>query len=391
MATEALIKKEMLGWAIRRSLGNLDDAAKYLKIDKYKLEKWEKGEAYPTFNQAQEIARKLKIPFGYLYLSGPPDESLPLPDLRVKPGTQSIRPSPDFLEILYSAMRKQEWYRDYMTNEDVDPVPFVSRYTMSSPIETVANDVRKALNLDEDFRQKTRDKMDFYTKLVEQTEASGVLVMRSSIVGNNTRRKLDPNEFQGFAMSDKYAPLVFVNQNDYLSAQIFTLMHELAHIWLGVSGVSIQDYLIEPIVQDEVIQRRANEIAAEILVPADELFFRWQSYHDIDQGLEDLTRYYRVSIFVVLRRIYTLGIIPFSLYQAKYSELKQGIYHKKKGGGGGLQPIFSRNSTTITTALLNAVSEGTVLPSHASKLLNVKPTTLYNMQAFLAGKGTLRA
>ncbi len=392
MAVQALITKEMLKWAIQRSTGNLDEAAKYLKINKIKLEAWEKGESHPTFNQAQEIAKKLKIPFGYLYLTTPPDESLPLPDLRVKPGTPSRKPSPDFLEVLYSALRKQEWYRDYLVDEEADPISFVNRYSMSSPVETVAEDIRRTLNLDNDFRQKTRDQADYYTKLVGRVEESGVLVMRSSIVGNNTRLKLDPEEFQGFAMSDIYAPLLFINQNDYQSAQIFTLMHELAHIWLGVSGVSIQDYLEMPIIQDEQTQHRANEIAAEILVPSKDLISHWQEQYDIDQELEVLRRYYRVSIFVVLRRVYTLGLIPFAQYRVKYNELKAKIPHRKKGGGGGgYQPLFSRNSTTLTTTLLNSVSEGNILPTQASKLLNVKPTTLYNMQAYLAGKGATRA
>ncbi len=388
MTVNALITKEMLEWARKRTLGTLDDAAKYLKIDKTKLEAWEQGRSQPTFNQAQDIARKLKIPFGYLYLSKPPDESLPLPDLRVKPGTAPKNPSPDFLEILYDAMRKQEWYRDYLIAEDADPVPFVSRYSISSPVETVANDIRQTLNLDEKFRRKTRDQGGFYNKLVEQIESSGVLVLRTSIVASNTKRKLDPKEFQGFAMPDTLAPLIFVNQNDYLSARIFTLMHELVHIWMGVSGVSIQDYLEMHSKQDEPTQRRANEIAAEILVPAKDLRSRWQKYHDIDQGLEELRLYYRVSIFVVLRRAYDLGMISFDAYHSKYDELIKGITPKKKGGGGGsYQTYFSRNSSVLATTILNSVSEGKMLPTQASKLLNVNPRTLYNMQDYLAGKG----
>lgn len=392
MTVNALITKEMLEWARKRTLGSLDDAAKILKINKTKLEAWENGRSQPTFNQAQDIARKLKIPFGYLYLSKPPDESLPLPDLRVKPGTPPKDPSPDFLEILYDAIRKQEWYRDYLIAEDADPVPFVNRYSMSSPIETVAKDIRQTLNLDEKFRKKARDQTNFYTKLVEQVESSGVLVLSTSIVGSNTKRKLDPKEFQGFAMPDALAPLIFVNQNDYLSARIFTLMHELVHIWMGVSGVSIQDYLERPVNQNERTQRRANEIAAEILVPAKDLISRWQAYADIDEGLDELRKYYKVSVFVILRRIYDLGMVSFDTYHSKYDELIEGIVPKKKGGGGGgYQTYFSRNSTTITTTILNSVSGGKMLPTQASKLLNVNPRTLYNMQQYLGGKGISNA
>lgn len=384
MAVRALITKEMLQWARQRTFGSLDEAASRLGVDKEKLVAWEKGESQPTFRQAEKIAKKLKIPFGYLYLSEPPDESLPLPDLRVKPGTPPRDPSPDFLDVLYDAMRKQEWYHEYLRGEEADPVPFVGRYSEDAHVETVAEDIRSTLGLTERFRQRTRNMGDFYRRLVEQAESAGVLVMRNSVVGNNTRRPLDPNEFQGFAMPDNLAPLVFVNQKDYLSAQIFTLMHELAHIWMGVSGVSIQDYLERPTVQSELSQRTANEIAAETLVPSKELALRLRNYDDLDQSLTALQGHFKVSVFVVLRKMYALGELPFEVYRSEYEELRKGIKPKKPGGGGGLATYFSRNSTTIATTLLHSVAEGKTLPTQAASLLNVRPATVYNMKDYLA-------
>ena len=384
MPTMAFITKEMLTWARERTFGGLDEAAKGLRVGKDRLEKWEKGESYPTFNQALDLAKRLKIPFGYLYLSSPPDESLPLPDLRVKPGTPPRKPSPDFLEVLYDAMRKQEWYREYLLNEGSDPVPFVGRYDLSAHVEDVAEDIRKTLGLTNKFRDQTRNNDEFFTKLVGKTERAGVLVIRSSIVGNNTRRSLDPDEFQGFAMSDNLTPLIFINQNDYMSAKIFTLMHELAHIWMGISGVSVEDYLKRSINNNELIQRRANEIAAETLVPKKDFLSRWFTYDDIDIGVNELQRYYRVSAFVILRRAFEVCDMPYEVYHSKYEELRSEIKPRQKGGGGGYQTLFSRNSNTITTSVINSVSEGKTLPTQASTLLNVRPATIYNMQAFLA-------
>jgi Zn-dependent peptidase ImmA (M78 family) len=281
-------------------------------------------------------------------------------------------------------MRKQEWYHSYLQDEYADPIPFVGRFSNTSPIETVANDIRQTLGLNDEFRNQTRSKDHFYVRLVEQAEIAGVLVMRNSVVGNNTHRPLDPNEFQGFAMLDSLAPLVFINQKDYLSAQIFTLMHELAHIWMGISGVSVQDYLESPVSQDEITQRQANEVAAEILVPRRDFISRWRSQVDPDQGLKTLQRHYRVSIFVILRRAYELGEIPFDYYRSTYYQLRSKITSKKKGGGSGYRNLFTRNSTTITISLLNSVSEGKTLPTQASSLLNVRPAVIYNLQKYLA-------
>jgi Zn-dependent peptidase ImmA (M78 family)/DNA-binding XRE family transcriptional regulator len=383
MASLAFINNEILTWARKRTLGPIDDATKKLKVTREKLEAWEKGESYPTYIQAIDLAKKLKIPFGYFYLSEPPDESLPLPDLRVKPGTLSQKPSPDFLDVLYDAMRKQEWYHDYLINEGADSLPFVGRYTITSEIDIIANDIRIALGLDDKLRNQAIDNSAFFSKIVKQAETAGVLVLRNSVVGNNTHRSLDPNEFQGFAMSDKYAPMVFVNQNDYLSARIFTLMHELAHIWMGISGVSIQDYLKRPIIENDLIQTRANQIAAETLVPRKDFISRWENYDDVNIGLEELAKHYKVSIFVILRRALEIDVIPYDFFNNKYEELKSKIRPKGKSGGNGLSTLFSRNSHTFTVSILNSVAEGKTLPTQASSLLNVSLKTLYNLQTYL--------
>lgn len=103
---EAFINSNMLRWARERTLGSIEDAASSLKVKVEKLAAWERGEVRPTFRQAQDLAKKLKVPFGYLYLSEPPDEVLPLPDLRTTSGSSPRKPSPDFLEVLYDALRK---------------------------------------------------------------------------------------------------------------------------------------------------------------------------------------------------------------------------------------------------------------------------------------------
>jgi len=386
---EALITPKVVRWARQRARLSTAEVAKRINVSQPdRLHAWEQEgtEDRPTFRQARHLADVLHVPFGYLFLSEPPTEELPLPDLRTKYGAAAMEPSPDFLEVIYDALRKQEWYHDYLLDQDADPVPFVGRYTETTPVNTVAEDIRRTLRLDQSLRRQARNNDDYFRLLVRRAEEARVLVLRNSVVGNNTHRPLDPEEFQGFAKSDSLAPLVFVNQNDYLSAQIFTLLHELAHIWIGASGISDPDYLERPVSESAVYQRRADQIAAEALVPAKDFGLRWDSYSHDEDRLSQLRSHYRVSVFVLLRRAYDLGKLSLAEYLSNYDELRQQIKPKPPGGGGGYNSLFSRNSYAVTTAVLHSVIEGKLPPTEGATLLNVRPPTLYNMERHLASR-----
>jgi Zn-dependent peptidase ImmA (M78 family) len=244
----------------------------------------------------------------------------------------------------------------------------------------IAADIRNTLGIDGQFRQTCQTWEHFLTKFVQKAEGARVLVLRSSFVGSQTRRSLDVDEFRGFAISDTLAPLVFINSRDAKAAQIFTLANELAHLWIGASGISNPDYMESPGHQWHATDRHCDNIAAEVLVPADDFTIAWGNSKSFDDNVEDLAKRYKVSAFVVLRRAFNLDKIQADMYRRKYRELLSDSIKARQGGGTFYPTFLARNSTTFTTTLMVAAAEGRVSQKEAALLLNVRLATLPSVE-----------
>jgi len=391
--TEALVTPQLIEWARKRYHPAIGIAAEKLNIKPDKLEAWEKGDERPTFRQAQSLAQKLRIPFGYLFLSAPPEEKLPLPDLRVVAGTQPHPPSPDFSDLLNDVLRKQRWYREYQESEGAQPVPFIGRFTLHSNPETVAADIRDTLGINDKMRQESENWELFLLKFVQRAENAGVLVLRSGIVGNNPYRPLNVEEFRGFAISDNLAPVIFINGQDAKSAQIFTLAHELAHLWIGESGISNPEYGKRSSQQQHIIDRFCDQVAAETLLPKQDFLSHWQDNKTLKDNLQALAARYRVSELVVLRRAYENDKLDTDDYYTQYQELL-AEHRRRKGreaGGNFYLNLLARNSNRLTITLLVAAAEGRVSIMDTARLLNVKVKTLPKIQNELLKRGSPNA
>lgn len=387
--TEAFITAELIKWARKRHNLSPDAVAKKVNVGVSRFSAWENGDARPTLNQARNLAQKLNIPFGYLYLSTPPTEDLPLPDLRRVAGASPRKPSPEFLDVLQDALRKQQWYHEYLESEDAPPLDFVGRFRITDEVTTVAADVRNMLSIDDDLRNKVRHWEQFLTEFIRKAEGVGVLVLRNGVVGSNTHRPLDVEEFRGFAISDTLAPLVFINSKDAKTAQIFTLAHELAHLWIGESGVSNPDYSERPDQQENAIDRHCDSVAAEVLVPGDDFVARWNDFTTLEDNLNTLVHRYRVSAFVILRRAFEYEKVQSDTYRTKLKDLLR-MQKRKDGDGGGnfYTNVLTRNSNIFTTTLITATVEGRVPPREAASLLNVvNLATFRKIETHLLGAG----
>jgi len=255
-----VVKPEMFRWALER--GGFGPGALAERFPR--LEAWERGEAQPTLKQLESFAQATHTPVGYLFLPEPPVERVPIPDFRTMGNERLRRPSADLLDTVYLCQQRQEWYRDFARTEGEAPLPFVGSVSLTSDIEETAARICGALGFDLEERRRTPTWTEALRRFIGQADELGVLVMVSGVVGSNNRRKLNPEEFRGFALADPLAPLVFVNGADTKAAQMFTLAHELAHIWLGQSALSDVAPVYSPSHATEIW---CNQVAAEFLVP----------------------------------------------------------------------------------------------------------------------------
>jgi len=379
---EAYITRTMLTWARERLNESRQLLAHRMHVNPAKLEAWEDGTALPSIRQARELARKLRIPLGYLYLSTPPIENIPLPDLRTMAHAPVQKPSPDFLDVIYDAFRKQQWYREYLISESVPKIEFIGKFNLTENPLRIATDIQATLGIDDELRRSSYSWEQFLTALIRRAEKARILVLRNGVVGNNTYRKLDVQEFRGFAICDDIAPLVFINGSDYKTAQIFTLAHELAHFWIGQGGISNPNYMLRADQQSNQIDQLCDNVAAEVLVPRNAFVVNWDDLRELDYNLDRLATNFRVSSFVILRRAYTLDKISTNVFHAKYNELLTKVRPKPDDSGGDFHNLLkSRNSLTLTSTLIAGVVEGTILPSEAARLLNMRVGSLRNIES----------
>jgi Zn-dependent peptidase ImmA (M78 family)/DNA-binding XRE family transcriptional regulator len=380
MATpQAHINPSMLRWARSRVGFNLQAAAKAAHVKPEQLERWEMGDDLPTFKQAQNVAHALHAPFGFFFLQQPPKEAPLLPDLRTVGGAPVEKPSVNLLETIQHTLQRQAWYADYQQDQGTQPLPFVGRFTANTAPRTVAADIRKVLRVDVEQGQRQWDV--YQRELIQAAERAGILVMRSGIVGSNTRRKLDVGEFRGFAISHLTVPVVFINAADAPAARLFTLLHELAHIWLGSSGIS--NATPGSTHREEVA---CNAIAGEFLAPAEIFHQAWANASpDLAARLAELARRFHVSQLVVMRRALDLSLMDRETYNNFYLTELERFRQAESQGGSYYRNAGSKNSTRFAKAVIAEAFSGRLLLRDAGKLLGVQPA---NLRAFAEQLGT---
>ena len=378
MAAQLTIGPEMLRWALSRS----DKTAETLPkpIGSY-LNDWLTGVKGPTIGQLEKFAKATHTPFGYFFLDSPPDIKLPIADFR-QGANKKHQPSVDLIETIESCQRRQDWYRDYLIEIEEDRLPYVGSLDVCSSVVDAAKSISRVIGFS--LSERKRKAGDNFNTLMNSAENAGILVMVNSIVGNNTKRSLDYNEFRGFSLADEYAPLIFINGSDYKAAQLFTLAHELAHIWLGESGIS--DASEDGISSKRKTEKWCNSVAAELLVPQSVLEDEFSHESSVEAEKDRFKKILGVSGAVVLRRFYDVDLISkeefeksFQKEVAFYREMEKVKKDRQKNSSGG--PSFhkvlpKRVSHTFAKAVISSAAVGRTSFRQACALVGVKGPTL---------------
>lgn len=366
------VQPKILDWAETRSLQDGD----LLRAHFPKLDEWIEGTVQPTLRQLEDFADFTHTPFGFMMLHEPPIERLPIPDFRTMPSGRYERPSPDLLETIYICQERQDWYRDFMREIDEKTLPFVGKETIRSDVITVAAEIRKTIGLDIAERRSYPTWQDALRSFIAHADDSGILVMCNGVVGNNNHRTLDPQEFRGFVLADALAPLIFINGSDSKSAQMFTLAHELAHVWLGSTALS--DVPVGNTAQNET-ERWCNKVAAEILVPENVFRDTFNEHASRDEVIQRMSRAFKVSTLVILRRMLDLGYLPSSEYWDRYHREEDRLRNIPKGNGGNFfLTQAARASKRFTRALIISTLEGHTLHRDAFRYLGLTKIDTFN-------------
>ena len=349
MSTHVAVTQSVLAWALQRADRSYEKTVKKFP----KLEAWLSGDALPSLRELEKFASFTHVSLGALIMPEPPDETLPIADMRTRDSKVIERPSGNLLDTINRYQQFQDWYHDYAREQGAEKLPFLGSASTQDNPHMVARRVRELLRLD---RVNATSPDQWRRDIVKALEDVGVLVMMSGIVGNNTHRPLSTDEFRGFCLYDVLAPLIFVNlAGESYGAQNFTLVHEFAHLLAGHSALSGGDHLLGGTGEEAW----CNRVAALALLPDDAL-----AAFDAAQSVQDYrvaARRFGVSAEVALHRLCSARRIDEGHYRTVLDAVRADYGAEKmqsRKGGDFYNTLTARLGRPLATAIVTSTLEG---------------------------------
>jgi Zn-dependent peptidase ImmA (M78 family) len=368
---------------------SLETAAAKVPTTPEKLKDWEEGTQQPTVRQAETLAKTYRRPFALFFLPEIPRDFQPLQDFRTKDasplGTASVF-------IIREMQQKQAWLHDVYEESGEKPMPFVGSFTLSSSPQQVAKSILSLLEINPSFYSTDSPIREWISKAEQQ----GIFISRTSFI--HTRMKIDSEELQGFTIADAYAPFVFINSGDWDAPQLFTLVHELAHIWIAQSGISnATDSLLRGKDKFNSVELFCNEVAANALMPSDLMRALPDNTFKSGNSVFKTAKTIGISSFALLVRALELNLVSLDKYRElkkaadadfkeflKKEEAKKARQKAKDGGPNPYLLRLNKNGRLFTQVVLDAFRSGTLPPTQASNLLNTKVANFSKFEDYLS-------
>lgn len=370
---EAQVTPEVMKWARESAKLDLPTAAQRIGRSEEEIRDWETGEKRPSLAQARRASEVYRRSLAVFYLPEPPKEFDTLRDFRQLPQGKSREWSPELALLIRRIRCRQEWLREFLVEEGFDRLSFVGSASLSTESASLTGSIHNELGVamkDQIACHEPRLALNLWA---EHAEDAGINICQEGGV--------DSEEARGFVLADDYAPFIYINSNDSYGGRLFTLIHELVHLWINQPGISnLQDRDEQPHSPEARIERFCNSVAADVLVDKALLQLHWsqQSQGDLQERVHDAAMEFAVSEEVVARRLLELHAISEQDYLAlrQYYASRWAEYRKRQKERRG-RPRYAMlmaksNGYRFTRMVFDAYRRDRISGRDASSLLHVK-------------------
>ena len=368
-------KPAVLKWARESSGWTIPEISKKLKVDPQVLVSWESGGQPTTFKHLEAIAKYYKRPLAALFLPSPPLEPPPPTDFRIIPGTRGRFAKKTLLAIRRS-VRLQSIARELLTSLGRDLAPNIGVANPSDDPERVAVIERGRIGASLSLQEQWIDERQAFTAWREIIEAHNIYIFSLSMPLDDAR---------GFSLAEQRPLAIVINSADALNARIFTLFHEFGHLLLRKPGICTPQGEWSKHAHLDDIEKWCNLFAAAFLMPPDIFKQQFDPSIPTSEFLVSISRGYKVSRQVALRRMLTLGLISRKRYWEEMEQLTQSVTIQKKGGRSSPdKQCIRENGPSFTRLVLESKERGFITKTDDAQYLGLRLMYLYKVRSLLA-------
>ncbi|MCX6152780.1 MAG: XRE family transcriptional regulator [Candidatus Kapabacteria bacterium] len=382
MKDKAYITGSVLKWSRETAKLSIDQVARTMKKDPASIAAWENEADYPTIKQAEKLSEMYKRALAVFFLPVPPKDFDTLKDFRGKNEQRDFSTALTF--YIRELQQKQNWLIEQLESDREEELKFLGKFALNSKVIEIANDIKNEIGFDslKNLKEPLRD-------LINKVEQKRIFVSLSS--NFHSRSLLNTAEVRGFAICDKLAPFIFINTADSKNGQLFTLMHELAHLWLNSSGISNIDFRESLNSIYDPIEILCNEVAAEILMPIRLIREAFKGKNITIDLISNFSKEINVSSFALAVRLLKNNLIKNeffyhikSIFEKRYNEfLKKEESKEKTGTPSPFLLQVRKNSRAFSNYVYQNYKSGRINGAEASSLLKIKINNFSRMERYL--------